>query len=80
MRLTAERCRAEQARQLELSVSDPLVNRRKIAAKAAEAWGKEAARAEKHEAGVPEALSKEDTEIADEFASEALAQKGSHAD
>lgn len=71
MRMTAANCRAEQARQLDLSINDPLLNRRTIAATAAQAWGKEAARAEEREAEEPAPLSKEDAEIAREFADEA---------
>lgn len=71
MRLTAAQCRAEQARQLDLSVSEPLLNRRKIAVKAAAAWGEEALRAEEREAEKSTPLSKEDTEFARQFAEEA---------
>lgn len=71
MRMTAAKCRAEQARQLDLSINDPLLNRRAIAATAAQAWAKEAARAEEREADQPTPLSKEDAEIAREFADEA---------
>ncbi len=80
MRLTAEKCRAEQARQLDLSLNDPLPNRRRIAATAAEAWGKEAIRAEEHEADATAPLSQEDAEIAQEFAEEAKGEQGKHAD
>jgi len=80
VRLTPAKCRAEQARQLELSKTDPLLNRRNIAAKAAEAWGAEALRAEEQESESPSWLSKEDAEFAREFADEADEKKGKHAD
>lgn len=71
MRLTAAKCRTEQARQLDLSVSEQLANRRRIAVKAAAAWGEEALRAEEREAVKSTPLSKEDTEFARQFADEA---------
>lgn len=73
-------CRAEQARQIGLSASDPLANRRKIAATAAEAWGKEAVLADEREAKGGAPLSTEDAEIAREFAEEAKVGKGKYAD
>lgn len=71
MELSAANCRTEQARQLERSLNDPLPNRRVIAARAAEAWGLEALRADEREAKQPGALSKEDADIARQFAEEA---------
>lgn len=70
MQLSAANCRAEEARYLERSVSDPLPNRRLIAATAAEAWGNEALRAEDREADQPAVLSEEDAEFARQFAEE----------
>lgn len=74
MQLSAANCRIEQDRQLERSLNDPLPNRRVIAARAAEAWGLEAVRAEEREAKQSGALSEEDTEIARQFAEEIAAQ------
>ena len=70
MSLTAARCRAEQARHLKRSLEDPLFNRRKIAAQAADAWNKEALRAEEKESRPDRILSKEDAKIAQQFADE----------
>lgn len=75
MQLTAANCRAEQARHLKRSREDALPNRRLIAAKAAEAWGVEALRAEEREGKHPAALSTQDSEIARQFAEEADAER-----
>ena len=80
MELSAANCRAEQARHLELCLNDPLPNRRIIAARAAEAWGLEALQAEEREARHPRALSKEDSEIARQFAAEANGDRDARAD
>lgn len=74
MQISATKCRAEKARHLERSLNDPLPNRRAIAAKAAEAWGIEELRAEEREAKHSAPLSKEDSEIARQFAEEKLAE------
>ncbi len=79
MRVRSTICRAQEARQLELSVSDPLESRRKIAAAAAKAWGLEAEQAEKREAGTLDPLEKLDAEISREFAGEAESQKDANA-
>ena len=63
-----------------MSKTDPLLNRRIIAATAAEAWGKEADRADEREAKGIRHLSKEDAEIAREFADEAKEGARNHAD
>ena len=75
MQLSAANCRTERDRQLEWSLNDPLPNRRMIAARAAEAWAMEALRAEEREAKPSGALSKEDAEIAREFAEEEEAER-----
>lgn len=74
MELSSAKCRSEQARHLERSLNDPLANRRIVAARAAEAWGLEALRAEEREAKNPAKLSKADAEIARQFAEEANAE------
>lgn len=71
----AATCRAEQARQIEVSKNHPLSNRRIIAAKAAYAWEKEALLAEERESDGPNHLSKQDAAIAQEFADDALVGK-----
>ena len=76
MELSAANCRTEQARQLERSMNDLLPNRRVIAARAAEAWGLEALRADERESLHPRALSKEDSEIARQFVEEANGDSG----
>lgn len=79
MELSAANCRAEQARHLERSLNDPLPNRRVIAARAAEAWGLEALQAEEREAQHPRVISKEDAEIARQFAAEGNGDSGARA-
>jgi len=61
-------------------LTEPLLNRRGIAATAAEAWGKEAARAEERETKGSTPLSREDADIAREFACEANDRKDKDAD
>lgn len=73
--LNAERCRAEQARQLQLSLTEDLPNRRKIAETAAKAWGEAALEAEEREAEKSTPLSREDASIAREFAKDAAESK-----
>ncbi len=48
--MTAAMCRAQEAVQRELLITEPLENRRRIAATAEKFWAKEAALAEKREA------------------------------
>ncbi len=79
MRVKADICRAQEARQLDLAANDPLESRRKIAAAAAKAWGLEAIQAEKREAGHIDPIDKLDAEITTEFADEAKTEKGQHA-
>lgn len=79
MRVKAEICRAQEARQLDLAANDPLESRRKIAAAAAKAWGLEAIQAEKREAGHMDPIDKMDAEITIEFADEEKAEKDKHA-
>ncbi len=79
MRVKAEICRAQEARQLDLAANDPLESRRKIAAAAAKAWGLEAIQAEKREAGHVDPIDKLDAEITTQFADEANAEKDQHA-
>ena len=79
MRLKAAICREQEARQLALSISDPLESRRKIAARAAKVWGQEAIEAEKREAGYVQPQDKADANITREFAEEAEAEKSNHA-
>lgn len=79
MRVKAEICRAQEARQLDLAANDPLESRRKIAAAAAKAWGLEAIQAEKREAGHIDPIDKLDAEITTEFADEANSEKDQHA-
>lgn len=79
MRVKAEICRAQEARQLDLAANDPLESRRKIAAAAAKAWGLEAIQAEKREAGHIDPIDKLDAEITTEFADEAQAERDLHA-
>lgn len=76
MKLSAAHCLAQQACHLERSLNDPLPNRRIIAARAAVAWGLEALQAEEREAQHPRPLSKEDSEIARQFAAEANGDSG----
>ncbi len=80
MRVKAEVCRAQEARQLDLAANDPLESRRKIAAAAAKAWGLEAIQAEKREAGHIDPIDRLDAEITTEFADEANAEKDQYAD
>lgn len=70
MRLSSEKCREQQAIQLEIAKCDPLENRRKIAVNAAKAWGLEAELAENYEAGHLSHSEKEDDQIRKEFAEE----------
>jgi len=79
MRVKAEICRAQEARQLDLAANDPLESRRKIAAAAAKAWGLEAIQAEKRESGHIDPIDKLDAEITTEFADEAEAEKDHYA-
>ncbi|OAO01238.1 hypothetical protein [Parasphingorhabdus sp.] len=79
MRVKAEICREQQARQLDLAKNDPLESRRKVAAAAAKAWGLEAIQAEKREAGYVSPREKVDADITLEFAEEAEAEKDNHA-
>ncbi len=79
MRVKAEVCRAQEARQLDLAANDPLESRRKIAAAAAKAWGLEAIQAEKREAGHIDPIDRLDAEITTEFADEANAEKDQYA-
>ncbi|WP_422344765.1 hypothetical protein [Parasphingorhabdus sp.] len=79
MRVKAEICRAQEARQLDLAVNDPLESRRIIAAAAAKAWGLEAIQAEKREAGHLDPLDKLDAEITTEFAEENLIKRNKYA-
>lgn len=79
MRVKAEICRAQEARQLDLATNDPLQSRRKIAAAAAKAWGLEAIQAEKREAGHIDPIDRLDAEITTEFADEAKAEKDQYA-
>ena len=79
MKLNSAKCRSEQARHLEWSLNDLLTNRRIVVARAAEAWGLEALRAEEREAKKPARLSKVDAEIARIFAEEANAETKSFA-
>ncbi|GAA4042979.1 hypothetical protein [Parerythrobacter jejuensis] len=62
-----------------LSLTEPLRNRRNIAATAARAWEAEADRAEEREAKVSIPLSKEDADIAREFVDEANARRAKDA-
>lgn len=50
MRVAAETCRKQEAIQRKIAMTDALENRRNIALAAANAWGKEAAEADKREA------------------------------
>ena len=74
MMISAAVCRAQEAAQLDISINDPLENRRKIAATAAKAWAREAELAEWQEAGGKSGLSKLDADISAEFASETEAE------
>ncbi len=76
---SAATCLAEQARQLQISKTHPLLNRRNIAAKAANAWGEEALLAEERESDQRGPLSKQDAAIAKQFADDALARRRKNA-
>lgn len=79
MRVKADICRAQEARQLDLAANDPLESRRTIAAAAAKAWGLEAIQAERREAGHLDPLDKLNAEITTEFAEETVIEKDKHA-
>lgn len=72
MALSVSFCREQESLQMAKAASEPLENRRKIALAAANAWKIEAILAEKR-ALKQEPLDKLDTEIALEFALEAMA-------
>ena len=76
MRVKADVCRAQEARQMDIAANDPLQSRRTIAAAAAKAWGLEAIQAEKREAGHLDPLDQLDADITSEFADEENSEKG----